>query len=282
MNNWDILEKIKMLKGIRFKVLPLVALMVVGIVVGIVGYRQFSNASLREEIENLQAELTIANENWAKAESELEDSEKQVKLLEDTTAALRRQVKDLDKVKASLEKELEDAFKIIDAKPVITRNQLEEQLTTIGELATIRYFYTNATRREASKTWLWGWTLPFSDSSLLAAYDGTIKVGIDLKEVKFNISGKKITVTLPHSTILDNYIPQETINVLEVKDGLFNPVTFDDYNQFIAEEREAMGEKAIDRGLITDADNEAELIIKAFLKNIPGIDAYNIEFKYAD
>ena len=69
---------------------------------------------------------------------------------------------------------------------------------------------------------------------------------------------------------------------MEVKDGLFNPVTFDDYNQFIAEEREAMGEKAIDRGLITDADNEAELIIKAFLKNIPGIDAYNIEFKYAD
>ena len=151
MNNWDILEKIKMLKGIRFKVLPLVALMVVGIVVGIVGYRQFSNASLREEIENLQAELTIANENWAKAESELEDSEKQVKLLEDTTAALRRQVKDLDKVKASLEKELEDAFKIIDAKPVITRNQLEEQLTTIGELATIRYFYTNATRREIGR-----------------------------------------------------------------------------------------------------------------------------------
>ena len=123
--------------------------------------------------------------------------------------------------------------------------------------------------------------MPFSDTSLLAAYDGTIKAGIDLREVKFSISGKKITVIVPHSTILDNYIPQETINVLEVKDGLFNKITFDDYNQFIAEEREVMSEKAIGMGLLSDADDAAQVVIKAFLKSIPGMEDYNLEFKFA-
>ena len=277
MDNQGILDKIELVKKICFKILPLLIL----IVVGIVGYRYFSSSELKEEKKNLQAELAIANEKLANAESRLENSEKKVKNLEDTTAALRDQVNALNAKNKELQNELEEALNIIDSEPEITTDQLKEQLSTIGELATIRYFYTNATRREASKTWLWGWTMPFSDTSLLAAYDGTIKAGIDLREVKFSISGKKITVIVPHSTILDNYIPQETINVLEVKDGLFNKITFDDYNQFIAEEREVMSEKAIGMGLLSDADDAAQVVIKAFLKSIPGMEDYNLEFKFA-
>lgn len=175
------------------------------------------------------------------------------------------------------EREREDAL-IQDAAPVITQDQLEEQLSSIRELVTRQYVYTNAARREQNQTWFFGWDRPFSEKSLLATYDGVIKAGIDLGEVTIDVDeeARTITVTLPPSRITDNNIPQETINVLEVKDGLFNKVTFDDYNDLITEEKQVMEEKAVDMGLLADADSEARAIIKAFLDLIPGMDTYKL------
>ena len=74
-------------------------------------------------------------------------------------------------------------------------------------------------------------------------------------------------------------IPQETINVLEVKNNLFNQTTFNDYNKFISAEKSVMEQIAIDQGLLTQADEEAKNIIEAFLKTVPGIDQYKLVFK---
>lgn len=231
----------------------------------------------KKQLEQASTKLEETSANLEKTEAALADADKQVELLEDTTAALKRQVTDLKSENAGLMAEL---LKIQEDESIITQNQLEEQINSIGELATLKYIYTNASRKEGSLTWLWGWTLPFSDSSLLVTYDGMIKAGIDLKEVTFavNESDRAITVTLPKSRILDNNIPQETINVLEVKDGLFNPVTFADYNQFISEEKKVMENRAIDLGVLTDADKEAKAIVEGFLKAIPGMDGYTLTF----
>lgn len=135
-----------------------------------------------------------------------------------------------------------------------------------------------AARREASKTWLWGWTLPFSDTSILVTCDGEVKAGIDFSAVKVDVNEttRTITATLPHSKVVNNNIPQETINVLEVKNNLFNEVTFDDYSAFISAEKPIMQEKAIEMGLLDDADREAEAIIRAFLSVLPGINSYTL------
>lgn len=190
----------------------------------------------------------------------------QLELQRDVAQALQEQ-----------QEEREDAL-IQDAAPVITQDQLEEQLSSIRELVTRQYVYTNAARREQNQTWFFGWDRPFSEKSLLATYDGVIKAGIDLGEVTIDVDeeARTITVTLPPSRITDNNIPQETINVLEVKDGLFNKVTFDDYNDLITEEKQVMEEKAVDMGLLADADSEARAIIKAFLNLIPGMDTYKL------
>lgn len=174
--------------------------------------------------------------------------------------------------------ELEKLLKIKDTPPIITKDQLEQQLSSLSELVTAKYFYRNATRKEASKTWLWGWTMPFSDISLLAAYDGTIKAGIDFSQIKIDVNEnqKTITVTLPPSKITDNNIPQETINVLEVKNNLFNETTFNDYNQFISAEKDVMEAKAIEQGLLREANEEAKAIITTFLNQMPGMDAYTL------
>lgn len=170
-------------------------------------------------------------------------------------------------------------------KVVITSDIIKERLSSIRELVTQEYIYTNADKREGKETWIFGWTRPFSENSIILTYDGTIKAGVDLNEVEVVVNEEKrtITVTLPPSKITDNNIPQETINVVEVKDGLFNNVTFDNYNEFISEQKLIMQEKAIDQGLLIKANEEAKEAIIAFLSVMPGIgdgeDSYKLEIK---
>lgn len=219
------------------------------------------------ELNNVQEQLTYA--------------EQQVQLYKESTNALTQQVSELNAIKENLTNQVEELLNVQETIPVVTRNVLEEQISSLSELVTKKYMYRNASRQESDKTWLWGWTMPFSDISLLATYDGVITTSIDLKGVKFNVNEatKTITVTIPTSKIFDHNIPQETINVLEVKNNLFNQTTFNDYNKFISAEKSVMEQIAIDQGLLTQADEEAKNIIEAFLKTVPGIDQYKLVFK---
>lgn len=165
--------------------------------------------------------------------------------------------------------------------PVITSETVKSELGSLQELVTQEYIYTNADKREQDAKWIFGWSRPFSNSSLLLTYDGSIKAGIDMSKIQVDVNEetRTITVTLPASEITDNNIPQESITVVEVKDGLFNEVTLDDYNNFISEQKIIMEEKAIERGLLTKADEEARKTIKTFLTLMPGMegeDAYKL------
>ena len=165
--------------------------------------------------------------------------------------------------------------------PVITSDTLKRQLNALSELVTQEYIYTNADQRTDDVKWLFGWTRPFSESSLLITYDGTIKAGINMSEVQVEIDeeSRTVTVTLPASEIMENIIPQESINVVEVKNGLFNEITFDDYNTFISEQKIVMEQKAIENGILTRADAEARQILETFLTLLPemsGEDAYTL------
>lgn len=161
--------------------------------------------------------------------------------------------------------------------PIITSETIKSELGSLQELVTQEYIYTNADKREQDAKWIFGWSRPFSNSSLLLTYDGTIKAGIDIGEIQVDVDEetRTIAVTLPASKITDNNIPQESIAVVEVKDGLFNEVSFDDYNSFISEQKIIMEEKAIERGLLTKADEEARKAIQAFLSLMPGMEGEN-------
>lgn len=181
----------------------------------------------------------------------------------------------------SLEKKQGETIDSSKSIPVITSETIKSELNSLQELVTQEYIYTNADKRNQDAKWIFGWSRPFSNSTLLLTYDGIIKAGIDMSEVQVNVDEetRTITVTLPASKITDNNIPQEGITVVEVKDGLFNEVTFDDYNSFISEQKIIMEEKAIERGLLTKADEEARKAIQAFLSLMPGMegeDAYKL------
>lgn len=187
--------------------------------------------------------------------------------------ALQNEV--IDGLRADAEKDSDKPL------PVITSETLKDQLGALRELVTQEYIYTNADKRESKDTWIFGWTRPFSESSLVITYDGTIKAGIDFGAIKIDVNeeSRTVTVTLPASKITDNSIPQESITVVEVKNGLFNDITFDDYNEFISEQKVIMEQKAIERGLLTSADEQARALIKDFLSSLPGMDTYTLHVK---
>lgn len=161
--------------------------------------------------------------------------------------------------------------------PVITSETLKSELGSLQELVTQEYIYTNADKREKDAKCIFGWSRPFSNSSLLLTYDGIIKAGIDMSEIQVDVNedNRTITITLPASKITDNNIPQDSITVVTVKDGLFNEVTLEDYNNFISEQKVIMEQKAIDRGLLTKADEEAKKTIQSFLSVMPIMEGEN-------
>lgn len=233
-----------------------------------------------EQLKKENDELRTTLQDFDSMQEQLAHAEKQVELYKESTNALTQQVSDLNAVKEDLNNQLEELLNVNDNVPVITKSQLEYQLDSISELVSQKYMYRNATKKEGDKTWLWGWTMPFSDTSLLATYDGTIKAGIDLKDIAIEVNEAKriITITIPDSKILDHNIPQETINVLEVKNNLFNKISFNDYNKFISAEKIDMEQIAIERGLLDEADKETKEIIETFLSAMPGIDTYTLKF----
>lgn len=211
-------------------------------------------------------------------EAALTEAEAQLQLRQDVEDALEAKNREQESLIESLQADLEGFLNIEETKPVITSDQITEQLSSISELVTQKYIYTRAARETSNKTWMWDWTMPFSDTSLLVMYDGEVKAGINFSAVKVEVNEEErsITVTLPRSTVVNNNIPQETIEVLEVKESLFNEITFSDYNEFIASQKPAAEERAIELGLLADADKEAQTIVKAFLNMIPGIETYKV------
>lgn len=192
--------------------------------------RAWNYGKLEKENKALQTSLSEATNELNKlfeTQEKLENSEKEVKLLKESTNALKEQVAGLNAEKEDLNNKLEELLKVEETVPIITRELLDEKITSLSELTTKKYWYRNATQQDEAKKWLWGADMPFSDIQFVALYDGYIKAGIDLKEVKFNVNqqAKTITIIMPKSKIFDHNIPQETINVLQVKNNLFNSVS---------------------------------------------------------
>lgn len=245
----------------------LVAITAAVVVVGIIVLLTVLAVNSYNRNKALSAELAAA----------ADELERQKKLAEDLEKYSSEQESKLDE----LQEKVDELLNIQEAEPVITSARIQEQLRAVSELVTQQYIYTNADRGEYNKTWLWGWDMPFSDKSLLVKYDGTIKAGIDLSDVQVDVNEdtRTVTVTLPGSKVTDNNVPQNTILVYETRDGLFNKVTIDDSNALISKGKEAMEAKAIERGLLDEADKQAQTLIRTFLTMMPGMDSYKLEIK---
>ena len=142
---------------------------------------------------------------------------------------------------------------------------LENRLQSLSELTTVSYQYTNMAQFQNSSDF-YGVTIPFTTKSFILTYDGVIKAGIDLGNTNVSVRGDVVTVFLPAATILSHEIDPESIEVFDEKTSIFNPFTVEDFSSFQADQQAVMEEKALSRGLLEQADLQAESSIGALLR----------------
>lgn len=164
-----------------------------------------------------------------------------------------------------------------EAPPVITSDLLGEQLHTVQDLVTVEYFYTNMGKFE-NQIDFYGWKVPLTTKSFIVSYDGVIRAGVDLSGVRVTVdeTARTVLVVLPGSRILSHEIPEDSIEVFDETKNIFNPITIEDYTTFTADQKAAVEQRALDNGLLTHADTKACTAVEAFLRLIPGMEAYQL------
>lgn len=167
------------------------------------------------------------------------------------------------------------------SEPKITDSSLYSQLNEISELSVLEYRYSKVGKFENSLT-LNGWEIPLTQKSFLLTYSGSLKVGIDMKDVNINIKGKTIYITLPEVTIIANTIDEKSIEVYDETHNIFNPISISDYKAFATQQKNKVEEEAIENGIFNESATKAEQNIRSFLKAFPEIDNdYKIEISFA-
>jgi hypothetical protein len=144
---------------------------------------------------------------------------------------------------------------------------LKEQITEISEMATLEYRYSGKAKYDGGSLQLFGKNVPFTAKSMLVYYEGIVKLGSDLSGIEIEPGQEKnqIVVTIPHSKILSHEIDENTWEVLDVKNGLFNRVTLEDNGEFVKKQKKAR-EKEINKGdLPKQADEKMVSQLTGFL-----------------
>ena len=168
-----------------------------------------------------------------------------------------------------------------EATKEVSISLIESKIRDIGELATIEYLYTDAGKFENPKQ-VFGLNVPFTTKSFIAKWDGIIKAGVQIDEiiVEINDVQKEIVVHMPKAEILSHEIDSDSIETLDEKDGLFNPVKVEDVRAFDAISKDAMKNRAIENGILDKAFENAKEIIETLVNNdVVQEQGYTIKFE---
>lgn len=163
--------------------------------------------------------------------------------------------------------------------PSITSELINNRLEDAKELTTLKYHYTNMGQFQ-NQSDFYGWKVPFTTKSFIVSYDGVINAGVDLVGAMVKVTGKKIQIMIPHAKILSHEIYEDSLQVFLEKDSIFNPIKISDYNDFSMDQKQVVEEKAIDKGLLTEADKKSEEAIKDILRLDQYLKDYEITIEF--
>lgn len=148
---------------------------------------------------------------------------------------------------------------------VVVQNQISE----IAELATVTYAYTELGQYESSKEF-YGAKVPFTTNKFILTYDGVIKAGVDMSKAQVEAEGGSITVMLPEAQVISHEIDENSVKVFDEKTSIFNQFRVEDYTAFYADQKKSVEEKAVAKGLLTEAKAQAVKAVKAALEPLAG------------
>lgn len=152
-------------------------------------------------------------------------------------------------------------------KPVILSENIEQQVKKIAEVSTIKYNYTDVVSYENSKQFS-GLDIPFTNKRFIVKYNGYIKAGVDFEDIKIKVEGNNVEVIMPKAKILDNVIIEEDVAFFDEKNGLFNKLNYDELYDVLIVEKEKTQKEVISEGILEEAEENAEDLIKILLEDL--------------
>ena len=164
---------------------------------------------------------------------------------------------------------------------LISSETVESSLKEAKELTTLKYHYKNIASFENSQEFQ-GFKLPFTTKRFLYTYAGVIHAGVDLDKAKVDVNNedKTVSVTLPKSKILSHDIDEKSVMFYDEKNSIFNPLELEDYSNFRKEEEAKVEKEAVDKGLLTEADEQTKKAVEDILNINPEIaEHYTINVK---
>lgn len=164
-----------------------------------------------------------------------------------------------------------------EVKEVVTINTkvIEDGLREMGTLITQEYYFTQVEEyTNTEKFWIFDSTASFTYS-----YDGVVAAGIDCSRITVVKDDEKkvITITIPKAEITSVTIDNDSFKKYEEKNGLWNKVTTDKFNDSMAAFKETAKNNAVAKGLLENADKSAEQMIVSFAKSVSTDAEYKIE-----
>lgn len=199
-------------------------------------------------------------------------------------SAKEKSNQEIAELKAEIERLSDQAAVYEMASKEISYDVISEQIQEIAELTTQEYMYTDAGKFSDPKQ-LFGYDIPFTTKSFVAKWDGSIKAGIDTEKITVEVDdeSKEIVIHMPKAEILSHEIVAESIETLDEKDGLFNPVKVEDVREFDKECKAAMEKRAIENGILQKAEECArDIIYKLVNTEVVQEQEYSIVFEQVE
>lgn len=156
---------------------------------------------------------------------------------------------------------------------------VKEKLKETAELNTGSYLCTDVVTRADSREFK-DWKIPFTEKSFIISYDGTVKAGIkDLTKAEVTQNKENVVVKLPEVEITSAEIDNDSFKLLDESNNIFNPIGVSDLNDAQKELKKEMEERAVEKGVLDLAKNNAEELIAEMLKSPIGDYDVKIEWQ---
>ena len=156
----------------------------------------------------------------------------------------------------------------------------EMGLRNIGEMATQAGYFTSVQTIEKSRD-VFGIEVPGTRSNYVYSYDGDIKAGLDFQEVRVDVNEltRVITVHLPEIRILSVEIQEDSFRLYNDGTNLFTSLKMEDVNESLTELKQNARKTAIQNGILENARDNAETLIRSFLGSAMDLSAYTVRFE---
>ena len=181
--------------------------------------------------------------------------------------------------------EEESGSGVVTEHEEISGETIRSGMTDIGELATEEYWFTQVQTYDSSKSaqiFDLSFDLPLTRNKFVYSYDGVIKAGVDFTKATVEVDNtiRRVTITLPKAHILSSEIDYDSFELYDEQKSIFNPLSVRDVNKTNNEMLQSAEKDAIAKGVLTRADENAEMLVVNFLRGAFEVRSYAIKVEH--